>query len=200
LVEGDEIGGRSVALIGNDEVTLVGGGVAARVSARVRHGTRIDRRIREALAMRPRHARSAKRVGWVRADACPLAARPWLAVLGIVSSWPSLRCTPHPTAAVSARKRSSTRSRRASSPSVPRLAENLDRLYTEDVHFRDPISEVTGLPELQRYFTRFAEVSAGARFEITDEVVQPGQAAVFWTMVMVQRDGSDGRVSRASAT
>jgi len=75
----------------------------------------------------------------------------------------------------------------------PALAENLDRLYTEDVHFRDPISEVTGLPELQRYFTRFAEVSAGARFEITDEVVQPGQAAVFWTMVMVQRDGSDGR-------
>jgi hypothetical protein len=31
LVEGDEIGGRSVALIGNNEVTLVGGGVAARV-------------------------------------------------------------------------------------------------------------------------------------------------------------------------
>ena len=75
----------------------------------------------------------------------------------------------------------------------PALAENLDRLYTEDVHFRDPISEVTGLPELQRYFTRFAEVSAGARFEITDEVVQPGQAAVFWTMVMGQRDGSAGR-------
>ena len=75
----------------------------------------------------------------------------------------------------------------------PALAADLDRLYTEDVHFRDPISEVRGLPELQRYFTRFAEVSTGARFEITDEVVQPGQAAVFWTMVMVKRDGSDGR-------
>ncbi len=31
LVEGDQLGGRTVALIGNDEVTLVGGGVAARV-------------------------------------------------------------------------------------------------------------------------------------------------------------------------
>lgn len=31
LVEGDELGGRTVALIGNDEVALVGGGVATRV-------------------------------------------------------------------------------------------------------------------------------------------------------------------------
>ncbi|MCC6765924.1 MAG: helix-turn-helix transcriptional regulator [Deltaproteobacteria bacterium] len=31
LAEGDEIGGRAVALIGDDEVTLVGGGIASRV-------------------------------------------------------------------------------------------------------------------------------------------------------------------------
>ncbi len=76
---------------------------------------------------------------------------------------------------------------------TPALAENLDRLYTEDVHFRDPISEVTGLEALRRYFTRFAETSAGARFDITDEVVAPGQAAVFWTMVMTKADGTEAR-------
>lgn len=76
---------------------------------------------------------------------------------------------------------------------TPALAENLDRLYTEDVRFRDPISEVSGLAELREYFVRFAEVSAGNRFEITDEVVAPGQAVVFWTMVLVDDDGKERR-------
>lgn len=76
---------------------------------------------------------------------------------------------------------------------TPALAENLDRLYTEDVRFRDPISEVTGLVELREYFERFAEVSAGNRFEITDEIVVPGRAAVFWTMVLVDDEGKEKR-------
>lgn len=76
---------------------------------------------------------------------------------------------------------------------TPALAENLERLYTEDVRFRDPISEVTGLVELRRYFERFAAVSAGNRFEITDEIVQPGQAAVFWTMVLLDDEGKEKR-------
>jgi limonene-1,2-epoxide hydrolase len=75
----------------------------------------------------------------------------------------------------------------------PALAENLDQLYTEDVRFRDPISTVTGLVDLRRYFERFAELSAGAHFEIGDTIVQPGQAAIFWTMVMVDKDGSEAR-------
>lgn len=75
----------------------------------------------------------------------------------------------------------------------PALAENLERLYTEDVHFKDPISEATGLVALHTYFERFAEASEGAHFEITDEVVQPGQAAVFWTMVLTRADGSEKR-------
>ena len=75
----------------------------------------------------------------------------------------------------------------------PALAENLDQLYTEDVRFQDPISAVTGLAELRGYFVRFAEVSDGAHFEITDEIVRPGQAAVFWTMVMVDGKGAPGR-------
>lgn len=76
---------------------------------------------------------------------------------------------------------------------TPALAENLDRLFTEDVRFRDPISEVTGLADLRTYFAHFAEVSAGNRFEITGEIVQPGQAAVFWTMVLTNDDGTEKR-------
>jgi ketosteroid isomerase-like protein len=75
----------------------------------------------------------------------------------------------------------------------PALAEQLDQLYADDVRFRDPISSVTGLAALRLYFARFAEVSQGARFEITDEVVQPGQAAVFWTMTIAGKDGKPGR-------
>jgi limonene-1,2-epoxide hydrolase len=75
----------------------------------------------------------------------------------------------------------------------PALAENLDQLYTEDVRFRDPISTVSGLADLRHYFERFATVSAGAHFEIGDTLVQPGQAAIFWTMVMVNADGSEAR-------
>lgn len=76
---------------------------------------------------------------------------------------------------------------------TPALAENLERLYTEDVVFRDPISEARGLEELRRYFTRFAEVSAGNHFEITDEVVQPGEAVIFWTMILVDDGGREKR-------
>jgi limonene-1,2-epoxide hydrolase len=75
----------------------------------------------------------------------------------------------------------------------PGLAENLDQLYTEDVRFRDPISAVTGLVDLRRYFEHFAEAAAGSHFEIGDQIVQPGQAVIFWTMVMVKADGTEAR-------
>jgi hypothetical protein len=75
----------------------------------------------------------------------------------------------------------------------PELAENLDQLYAADIRFRDPISTATGLAELRAYFLRFAEASHGARFEITDEVVQAGQAAIFWTMTMIDEDGKPDR-------
>ncbi len=75
----------------------------------------------------------------------------------------------------------------------PELAENLDQLYSADVRFRDPISTVSGLDDLRRYFAHFAEVSHGARFEITDTVIQPGEAALFWTMTMLDKHGKPER-------
>lgn len=75
----------------------------------------------------------------------------------------------------------------------PALAENVEQLYTEDVRFRDPITTVNGIDALRGYLRRFGEVSAGARFEITGEIVTPGDAAVFWTMVLAGKRGKDGR-------
>lgn len=75
----------------------------------------------------------------------------------------------------------------------PQLAENVGELYSDDIRFRDPITEVRGLAALQKYLAHFADVSNGARFRITDTVVQPGDAVIFWTMVMPGDDGEPGR-------
>ncbi|HSQ01262.1 MAG TPA: nuclear transport factor 2 family protein [Candidatus Dormibacteraeota bacterium] len=64
----------------------------------------------------------------------------------------------------------------------PRMAEQLDALYAADVTFRDPVTSLTGLEPLRRYLAHFGETAKGARFAITDTVVQPGDAVVFWTM------------------
>ncbi|MGH7785770.1 MAG: nuclear transport factor 2 family protein [Candidatus Binatia bacterium] len=75
----------------------------------------------------------------------------------------------------------------------PQLAENVGDLYSADTRFRDPITEVHGLAALQKYLAHFGEVSSGARFRITDTVVQPGDAVVFWTMVMPGDGDTPGR-------
>ena len=64
----------------------------------------------------------------------------------------------------------------------PQMAEHLDGLYAADVTFRDPVTSLTGIEPLRRYLAHFGETASGARFAITDTVVQPGDAVVFWTM------------------
>ena len=64
----------------------------------------------------------------------------------------------------------------------PELAEQLDTLYATDVAFRDPITALKGIEPLRRYLAHFGEIAKGAQFTITDTVVQPGNAVVFWTM------------------
>lgn len=65
----------------------------------------------------------------------------------------------------------------------PAMGEQLDELYSADVAFRDPIATVTGIEPLRRYLAHFGETADGARFTITDTVVRPGNAVVFWTMI-----------------
>ena len=64
----------------------------------------------------------------------------------------------------------------------PRMGDHVEELYAPEVAFRDPITRVQGLDALRRYLTHFGETADGARFTITDTVVQPGNAVVFWTM------------------
>ncbi|MBX3025238.1 nuclear transport factor 2 family protein [bacterium] len=65
----------------------------------------------------------------------------------------------------------------------PEMGEELEALYSADVAFRDPLTSVVGIAPLRRYLAHFGETAGGARFVITDTVIQPGNAVVFWTMV-----------------
>ena len=64
----------------------------------------------------------------------------------------------------------------------PQMGEHLDDLYTADVTFRDPVTTLSGIDHLRRYLGHFGQTANGARFAITDTVLQPGNAVVFWTM------------------
>lgn len=65
----------------------------------------------------------------------------------------------------------------------PEMGEDLGALYSADVAFRDPLTTLTGIEPLRRYLAHFGETAGGARFVITDTVIQPGNAVVFWTML-----------------
>lgn len=64
----------------------------------------------------------------------------------------------------------------------PSLAENLEELYAEDIRFRDPVTSAEGMAEVRAYFRHFGEQAKGATVEIDGNIVEPGEAAVFWTM------------------
>ncbi len=75
----------------------------------------------------------------------------------------------------------------------PQTAADSEALYADDVRFRDPITELVGREAMRRYLEHFGDTARGARFVITDTLIQPGNAAVFWTMTPPARDGEPGR-------
>jgi hypothetical protein len=64
----------------------------------------------------------------------------------------------------------------------PGLGDGVEAIYAADVAFRDPITRLRGIDALRRYLAHFGETAEGARFTITDAVIQPGNAVVFWSM------------------
>lgn len=64
----------------------------------------------------------------------------------------------------------------------PQMGEGVEAIYASEVAFRDPITRLRGIDALRRYLTHFGETAAGARFAVTDTIVQPGDAVVFWSM------------------
>ena len=75
----------------------------------------------------------------------------------------------------------------------PQMADDLEALYAPELRFRDPITQLAGLDAMRRYLKHFGETAPGARFTITDAVIQPGNAAVFWTMTSAADGAKAGR-------
>jgi len=62
--------------------------------------------------------------------------------------------------------------------------EQLGRLYTEDVEFRDPVHTLNGRLALRRYLTRLYADTRSIRFEYTDEHVTTNGACIAWHMTL----------------
>ena len=58
--------------------------------------------------------------------------------------------------------------------------EQLAKVYTEDVFFKDPFNEVRGLTEVVRIFSHMFEQVDSPRFVVTTHVLQGDQAFLTW--------------------
>ena len=63
---------------------------------------------------------------------------------------------------------------------TPESAHQLSRVYTEDVWFKDPFNEVSGVPEVTRIFTHMFEQVDAPRFVVTKSVLQGEHAFLTW--------------------
>jgi hypothetical protein len=60
--------------------------------------------------------------------------------------------------------------------------ERLDRLYSHDIVFKDPVHQTQGLDALKRYFAEFCSPDTDYRFSFYNQVVTAEQAFVQWQM------------------
>jgi esterase/lipase superfamily enzyme len=58
----------------------------------------------------------------------------------------------------------------------------LDQLYDERIHFKDPIHEIRGLPSLQDYFMALCSNLQECRFEFLDICESENTAYIKWNM------------------
>lgn len=82
----------------------------------------------------------------------------------------------------------------------PDSARTLSRIYTEDVWFKDPFNEVTGLDAVSRIFTHmFVQVDA-PRFVVTKHVLQGEHAFLTWDFLFRMKRGSGAEQCIRGAT
>ncbi len=77
----------------------------------------------------------------------------------------------------------------------PQMADGIEDLYAVDLVFRDPVTTLTGIDAMRDYLRHFGATAPGARFVITDTIVEPGNAVVFWTMTFADGASSIDGVS-----
>ncbi|MEO8603813.1 MAG: nuclear transport factor 2 family protein [bacterium] len=75
----------------------------------------------------------------------------------------------------------------------PQMADGVEALYAAELRFRDPITQIEGSAAMRGYLLHFAKTAAGATFRFTDTLIQPGTAAVFWTMTTAADGKRPGR-------
>ena len=63
---------------------------------------------------------------------------------------------------------------------TPDSAHQLSRVYTDDVWFKDPFNEVSGVAEVTRIFTHMFEQVDAPRFVVTQRVLQGEHAFLTW--------------------
>jgi len=66
-------------------------------------------------------------------------------------------------------------------------AENLDlaeEIYTQQIHFLDPIHEVHGIDELKKYFAGLYEGVVSCQFDFGKPMIDGNEASLPWVMHM----------------
>ena len=63
---------------------------------------------------------------------------------------------------------------------TPASVDSLGDIYTPDARFRDPFSDVQGLPQIQHIFRHMFETLEDPRFIVTQRIVQGTQCFLTW--------------------
>ena len=71
--------------------------------------------------------------------------------------------------------------------------EQLEKLYTEDIEFRDPVHTLHGRLALKRYLRKLYANCHSIRFEYTDEDITENGASVAWLMHLSHPSLAGGR-------
>ena len=72
----------------------------------------------------------------------------------------------------------------------PESARELSRVYTDEVWFKDPFNEVTGIAEVSRIFIHMFEQVDAPRFVVTHSVLQGEHAFLTWDFLFRMKRGS----------
>ena len=70
---------------------------------------------------------------------------------------------------------------------TPDSARELSRVYTDDVWFKDPFNEVTGVDEVTRIFTHMFRQVDDPRFVVTQRVLQGEHAFLTWDFLFFMK-------------
>jgi hypothetical protein len=63
---------------------------------------------------------------------------------------------------------------------TPESVQQLGRIYSPDVWFKDPFNDVRGLPQVQRIFSHMFVALDQPRFVVTDVIAVGGQCFLTW--------------------